>query len=84
MNKLGCYSYYDKKAERFDTPFFTYSDLFAERHFINQVTKRDTILSHFKEDFHLERLGYVILETGKFIEDKRIILEGKQIENKKE
>lgn len=74
--KLGCYAFYDKKSERFDTPFYCPSDLFAKRHYFMVVKEPKGIVGNFQEDFNLVRLGYINLHTGHSISDHQVLIEG--------
>lgn len=80
-NQISMYSVYDIKGERFDTPFFCPSDLFAERHFVQQIRRGDNMISQFKDEFVLMRLAHYDNETGELTVDtkKTVIIEGKQI-----
>lgn len=61
---IGCYSFYDKKAQRYDTPFYAQNDLFAKRHFIMARDREGTMLNKFQSEFELHRFGYFAINTG--------------------
>lgn len=77
--KLGLYSVYDKKADRYDTPFFAQTDLMAERKFFVNCQNDGSIMATFKNDFLLCRIGYFEMENGDFESDSKTIVEGAQI-----
>ena len=76
-NTIGMYSFYDKKAKRFDTPFYCAYDLFAGRHYKMLTYKEDTMLNTFKFDYDVHRLGFFDLESGTFLEKHEVIIQGK-------
>jgi len=80
MEKLGIYAIYDKKAERYDTPYFAISDLFAKRRYALMADEPKSVLTKWKDDFQLMRLGTVSTITGE-IDNVccEIILEGREI-----
>lgn len=75
------YSFYDVKSQRFDTPFFTYDELGAKRHFVLAIRRKDTLMSNFKDHYQLVHLGDFNIETGEFIKTEKqfAILEGNQV-----
>lgn len=77
---IGLYSIYDVKGERYDTPFFSQSDLFAERKFIVNCRNNDSILSNFKNDFSLVKIGVFDYESGELVIDRKVIMEGKNVQ----
>lgn len=79
MEKLNIYGIFDKKSERFDTPFFAYSDLFAERRFRLMLAEKNSVLNTWPDEFVLFRLGEVDLITGMIKDKKALVIEGKQI-----
>jgi hypothetical protein len=89
MNNFIAYAVYDRKAINYDVPFFAKSDLFAKRKFVMDVMarSRNTMISSFKDDFELHRVGEFCPDTGTFINtyDKGkdnlipIIIKGKEI-----
>ncbi len=64
MEIIGLYSFYDEKAERFDTPFSAQSDIFALRHFQMAINKEGSILNTYPQDFSLKRLASFNVLTG--------------------
>lgn len=84
MNKIvPMYAFFDKRSKTFDTPFFSMSDLFAERHFRQLVmSQKESMIKMFKGDFILYKLGTVDNETGEFIPEKSIVLDGNQFNEK--
>jgi len=81
MEKIGLYSIYDKKGERYDTPFFTSTDLFATRVFMLRMQEEKSFLKQWPEDFILYKIGDFNVIDGIFINDDRVIIEGKQIQS---
>lgn len=82
MRKLMMYSMYDKKSNRYDTPFFCFDDVGAKRHFIMTARNEKTTVHNFKDEFELWKIGEFDVENGTFYyEDQSIlVLEGKQIQ----
>ena len=76
---LGMYSFYDTKADRYDTPFFCQNDMFANRHYRMISDKKETMINKFKREFNLVRLGYYHMEAGEFIEFPETLIEGKHL-----
>jgi len=79
MEKIKLYAIYDLKAERFDTPFFAMSDLFAERRFHIMIQENKSMFKLFKNDFVLKKIGEFELESGYLSLDLKTIIEGIQI-----
>lgn len=79
MQEVYLYSHYDKKGDRFDTPFFTANDMFAKRLFIMNIQDGKSIMSNFKEDFELFKVGKFNVITGELESCKEMIEEGKKI-----
>lgn len=81
METISLYSMYDKKSERFDTPFFSIDDVNAKRKFVMAIHDNKTLISQFKNDFQLHKLGTFNVLTGKLndLQDEVIVLEGNQI-----
>lgn len=84
-NIIYCYSYYDKKSELFDTPFFTRGDIYAGRHFVMEIRKGTTMLSQFKDDMILYKIGSFDNHTGEiyFYNPPIQVIDGKSIERSK-
>lgn len=78
------YTYIDQKSKRADTPFFCHNDINAERKFIMDIRNKETIVSQFKDDFTLIRVGFFDIEKGTFIEEEEVIREGIQIDSGEE
>lgn len=72
---LGIYSIYDKKGERFDTPFFAHSDLFAKRRLLLLMEEERSPLRMWPNDFELHSVGRYNVLTNTLIEEKRLLLE---------
>lgn len=85
MKRISCYSYYDKEGERWDTPFFAFNDLMAERNFRLRVSEEGTILHKFKDAFELYKVGEFDVEEGKIIGSTKLrpIITGLQIKEEK-
>lgn len=86
-NKIYVYAVYDIKAKIFDLPFFTRGDLFARRRFIIDIrTRKESMLSSFKEDYELHRIGEYDQESGyvkNYVDDTAetiIVCKGKELE----
>lgn len=81
MQKLEMYTFFDKKSQRFDTPFFTYDEVGAKRNFHMQSRKKGSIINSFKNDFELYFLGTFDIVEGEInlLEVKKLVLEGKEI-----
>lgn len=71
---------YDKKSERYDTPFFSIDDVNAKRKFVMAIHDKKTLISQFKDDFELVKLGSFNVIQGQLVTDeKKSIIEGKNI-----
>lgn len=57
MELLGMYTYYDKKSGQYDTPFFCINDVQAERKFLMDIKREDSIIAQFKDDFQIVKVG---------------------------
>ena len=79
MRVLEMYAIYDKKGERFDTPFFTLDEVNAKRKFKIDFMRSGTLINTFPEDFELVRIASFNVEKGELIKMKQSILEGKQL-----
>lgn len=90
MNKIKMYSFYDKKSDRYDTPFFTFDEVGAKRHFIMSIQKKGTLMNTFKDDYNLVYITDFCIDDGALsyetIDKKPVpqiktktIMEGKQI-----
>lgn len=81
--KIGIYTIYDEKSERYDTPFFALNDIHAKRRFIQLCQKDDTMLKTFKQDFKLFEIGTFDVLTSEISINHRLLLSGSQIEGVK-
>ena len=79
MEKICLYSVYDLKAQKYDTPWFTASDLFATRKFTLALEQDATVFNRFKNEFVLRKIGDFHVLTGEFTMDIKDVIEGKQI-----
>lgn len=70
----GIYAFYDKKADRFDVPFFAHDDLSAKRHFYI-VSEGNDVIKNFLTDFDLYRIG-IYDHDGTMEMEKKLIQEG--------
>lgn len=77
--KVNMYSIYDVKSECYDMPAFMRDDNAAERHFKMVVTNPDSMICKFKDEYEIYRLGQFDMNTGFFIQDIKLVLQGKQI-----
>jgi hypothetical protein len=77
---LKLYSVYDKKGDRYDTPFFALNDLHAERRFVAGMQDNKTVFAQFKNDFELHCVGEFNVLSG-LLDQKCIetVIEGKQV-----
>lgn len=80
MLEMGIYSFYDKKSDRYDTPFVCMTDINAKRHFIMATRKPGTIVAEFQDDIELYQLGRFDPLTGEMRAEKRHIMDGKSIQ----
>ena len=76
---LSIYSIYDKKGERFDTPFFAHSDLFAKRRYLLMMEEDRSPLSMWPSDFELHLIGRYNVLNNTLIEEKSLVLEGSAV-----
>lgn len=65
MEKLEMFGIYDRKAKRYDTPFFTLNEIHAKRRFIMMLRNNETVFANFYEDFSLVRLGLMNIVSGR-------------------
>lgn len=79
-HRAEMYAFYDKKAKRFDIPFFASSDLFAERHYLQILEQPGSFISTFPQDFDVYHLGTVNLQDFKFYRNFGLLLTGKERE----
>ena len=87
MEKIKIYAIWDKKAKKYETPYFTFDDIFAGRRFLmlQDETDNPSMLSKFSEDFELRRLGSFNLLTGQIeAESPEKIMDGKVKEDDKQ
>jgi len=86
MKTLIMYAIFDNRAQRYDTPFFAFNDIMAERRFLMTVREKTSIFSHFTKDFDLVKLSSFDIETGKISisESQVTILYGSQIQKEGE
>lgn len=75
-NKAQVYALYDKKSNKFDTPFFCHSDLFAGRNYKMMMSGSPSIVNTFPEDFDLVKLGSFDRVSGDFHIDHKILITG--------
>ena len=73
---LEIYAIYDKKSEKFDTPFFAHSDVFAKRRYILMTEEDRSPLAMWPEDFALFKVGRFNIDSATVIEEHENILEG--------
>lgn len=77
---LSIYSIYDKKGERFDTPFFAHSDLFAKRRYLLMMAEERSPLAMWPDDFELHLIGRYNVLSNTLIEEKMLVLEGSAVQ----
>lgn len=80
MEILTCYAMYDTKAKRYDTPFFAFDDVQAQRRFIMAINNPETVISQFKSSFELQKIGTFNVITGEITFEKDIILNGNDVQ----
>lgn len=85
MQILTMYTIFDHKGGRFDTPFFAYNDVMAERRFVMGLKDKNTVMGNFPTHFSLVKLGEFDVLTGNFMPysepfGDRCILEGGQVD----
>lgn len=80
--KLLIYAIFDKKSERFDTPFFTVSEVFGKRRFLLMLDEEGA-LKKWPEDFNLQQLGTVNIITGNVESKQKLIMEAKSVVKQK-
>ena len=73
---LEIYAIYDKKSEKFDTPFFAHNDVFAKRRYLLMAEEERSPLSMWPEDFALFKVGRFNVDTAVVIEEHENVLEG--------
>jgi len=66
MEEINMYAIYDRESKKYETPFFTFNDVFAGRRFIMLQDDQDNpgMLSKFSESFELRRIGTFNVITG--------------------
>ncbi len=77
--ELIIYAIYDKKAEKYDTPFFAYNETFAKRRFLILSDEPKSQLATWPEDFELTQIGILNFITGEVESQKKDIIDGKAI-----
>lgn len=84
QSELAVYAIYDNKGERFDTPFFAISDLFAKRRYTLMMEEKGSPLGRWPDEFALYKLSDFDIETGKMLPEKKLVFEGKTLVKKGE
>lgn len=79
QQNIAAYSYYDKKAERYDTPFFAHNDLWAKRAFYMAIERGDSYLSTFFKEIALYRVGSFDVVSGEITIENVLVVEGKDV-----
>lgn len=73
---MNLYSIYDKKAEYYLMPFFAESEAQAKRIVINSaLSDTDCSLNRFSQDFRLDKLATLNINTGKVSENISTVAE---------
>lgn len=73
---MNLYSIYDKKAECYLMPFFAESEAQAKRIVINSaLSDTDCSLNRFSQDFRLDKLATLNINTGKVAENISTVAE---------
>jgi hypothetical protein len=82
MKKIALYTIFDKKSMRYDTPFFAHGDIHAKRHFIMLIRDNTTMVSQFRTDFELYRVGFFEVVNGDLeVGSKDLIMSGNEVTN---
>lgn len=70
------YSIYDKKAQYYLMPFFAESEAQAKRIVISSaLSDTDSSLNRFAQDFRLDKLATLNINTGKIVENISTVAE---------
>ena len=73
---MNLYSIYDKKAEYYLMPFFAESEVQAKRIVVNSaLSDTDCSLNRFSQDFRLDKLATLNMNTGKVVENISTVAE---------
>lgn len=73
---MNLYSIYDKKAEYYLMPFFAESETQAKRIVINSaLSDTNCSLNRFSQDFRLDKLATLNINTGKVAENISTVAE---------
>lgn len=73
---MNLYSIYDKKAGYYLMPFFAESEAQAKRIVINSaLSDTDCSLNRFSQDFRLDKLATLNINTGKVAENISTVAE---------
>lgn len=81
LENLLIYAIFDKKSEKYDTPFFTSSEVFGKRRFLLMMDE-DGPLKKWPEDFNLQMLGTFNIITGEVAPQIKLIMEAKSVVKK--
>ena len=73
---LRIYAIYDKKGNKFDTPFLAHSDLFAKRRYMLMADEKGSPLSKWADEFELYLVAKFNIKTAKVVEEFDLVLEG--------
>ena len=83
-NQLLICTYYDKKSQSHDTPFFTLNKINAQRKFQMDIDHKDSIINKFKDDFELKLIGIFYIDTGEIDSQNETIATGNQFKKEEE
>lgn len=73
---MNLYSIYDKKVPCYLMPFFADSEVQAKRIIINSaMSDTSSALNRFSQDFRLDKLATLNMETGKITENISTVAE---------
>lgn len=84
VEALGIYAIFDKKSEKYDTPYFAYSDLFAKRRFMLMLDEEKSPLAKWPGDFQLEKVGEFDIDTGMVTNESKLLIEAQSVVKSKE
>ncbi len=78
--ELGIYAIWDKKSQRYDTPFFAMNDIFAKRRFILMSDEKGSPITRWQGDFELHKVSRWNMYSGEIqLQDIEVLLEAKDI-----
>lgn len=76
QEQLKMYAIYDKKSKKYDQPFFAFNDIFAKRRYLIMQSEAKSPLAMWPEDFDLQRIGSVDMDSAELKNNNNVILTG--------